>query len=65
MGFPSPPIGAVRSTCPSGGPFGVSTIWRAPHDGQKPRHLREKARDRPGQVLVSAAVALYLGPSSK
>ena len=37
----------------------VSTIRRAPHDGQKPRHLHEKARARPGEVLMAAAVAFY------
>ena len=37
----------------------VSTIRRASHDGQKPRHLHEKARGRLGQVLVSAAIAFH------
>ena len=32
---------------------------RAPQDGQKPRHLHEKARARPGEMLVAATVALH------
>ena len=37
----------------------VSTMRRAPQDGQKPRHLHEKARARPGEMLVAATVALH------
>ena len=32
---------------------------RAPQDGQKPRHLHEKERARPGEMLVAAPVALH------
>ena len=32
---------------------------RAPQDGQKPRHLHEKARARPGQMLVAATGNLH------
>jgi len=37
----------------------VSIMRRAPQEGQKPRRLQEKARGRPGQVLVPAAVTLH------